>query len=735
MNPLQYLSERVSKVVPNSDKIYNEGARLLAHHPTWEYDLERFINESWDTLLRYCIRNKNATHSASVKLTFASDLIGKRIARAIGIDETNIKSTLSLGDLLLETFLQDGLIDIFREYNGHKAPYLVSIVNMDDAIKPTLIGTSFEPLLPIAGLYSQLTKEPFIKGWTNSKLFHNYLDKPFIKALETLRQQPWQLNHPVLAAMKEAKPKSIMELVDEHGEIQLYNIHHENIHLPKKLNHLDGTKFLGKKDPKLQRILSKYFEYNQVLKKADMVGSKTFYQEVSCDYRGRVYYVESFLEFQGSDLARSLFLFANKKKVDERGYYWLSVHTAACYNKSYTIEELKDLTWLTTDYISYLTNEGLDTISVDKMTLDDRALWVKHNLEFIIKSARTKYIHQDAEKPYSFLACCVEIASYHKCKIMKQDYMSGFPIPIDGSNNGWQHLAAMSKDKQAGELVSLVPTPIQKDFYVAVAKELISVMPEWFAEKQMPMKHIRKGIAKRGSMTRAYSAGKQRIAKNMYDDCHVEGFTVKYGITEDQCTELAGNLIKAINTVCAGPLKTTKYLQKIAEHELNSGRNSLAWHTPSGFPVVYKAYLQHERKQRGTIKGIQGNKDGRVMHVIRVDVLNKETGERVPCRRSFASGISPNVVHSYDASHMANTIISFNGSFGAVHDSFSSHASEVDFLQEVTKMTFMAQYDVENFFDILQDTLMDNKESFTFKQPELGNLDLSEITNSKYFFC
>ena len=114
MNPAQYLSERVAKVVVNSDKIYNEGARLLAHHSTWEYDLERFVNESWDTLLRYCIRNKNATHSASVKLTFASDLIGKRIARAIGVDEHDIKSTLALGDILLETFLQDGLIDLFR---------------------------------------------------------------------------------------------------------------------------------------------------------------------------------------------------------------------------------------------------------------------------------------------------------------------------------------------------------------------------------------------------------------------------------------------------------------------------------------------------------------------------------------------------------------------------------------------------------------------------------------------
>ena len=187
-----------------------------------------------------------------------------------------------------------------------------------------------------------------------------------------------------------------------------------------------------------------------------LVGNKTFYQEVSCDYRGRVYYAESFLEFQGSDLARSLFLFANKKRVDERGYYWLAVHAAACYNQSFTINQLKDYGF-GTDYITYLQEEGLDTISVDKMTLDDRVLWVKKNLEFVINTARTKTIHQDAEKPYSFLAVCIEIAAYHKAKILKQDYMSGFPVPIDGSNNGWQHLAAMSKDKQAGTLVSLVP--------------------------------------------------------------------------------------------------------------------------------------------------------------------------------------------------------------------------------------------------------------------------------------
>ncbi|HRV01150.1 MAG TPA: hypothetical protein P5539_05605 [Mesotoga sp.] len=733
MDPVEYLSQKVGKVVPDSDKVYNEGARLLACFPDWEHHIDRFVSESWNTLLKYCIRNKQSTFSASVKLTFASDLIGKRLAREIGADETNIKSTLSLGDLLLESFLQAELIEIFREYEGRRAPYMVRITGDVDAVKPVLIGTSFEPLEPIRGLRSSLTKEPFIKGWNNAKKFHEYLDAPFVRALNVLRAQAWQLNDNVLRVLMANPPETSMNLVDEDGVIHVYHFDKSQNKLPDtELKHLDGTPFLGNKDAKLQRMMSKMFEYNQVVAKAQMVQENggVFYQEVSCDYRGRVYYAEPFLEFQGSDIARSLFLFNDKKLVGEEGAFWLYVHAANSYNESYTIDQLKGLKWTTTNYVKHLKSEGLDTISVDKMSIKDRYNWTKENYSRFLSQGKPIFC-SEAEKPYAFLAVMYEIAGYLEDPT---SYMSGLPIPIDGSNNGWQHLAAMSKDKQAGALVSLVPAPLQNDFYVAVAKDLVKLMPDWFEDRQIPMKHIRKGIAKRGSMTRAYSAGKTRIAKNMYDDCHVEGFTVKYNISEADCELLADNLIKAINQVCAGPLKTTKYLQKIAEHELNSGRKVIEWMTPSGFPVVYKAYLQHERKQRGTIRGIKGNKDGRIMHVVRVDVLTKDTHEKVPCRRSFASGISPNFVHSMDAAHMANTINAFGGTFAAVHDSFATHACDVKLLQDVTKMTFVAQYDVPNFFDYIQDQVMQHQDTFTVAQPPLGRLNINDVMDSEYFF-
>jgi DNA-directed RNA polymerase len=123
------------------------------------------------------------------------------------------------------------------------------------------------------------------------------------------------------------------------------------------------------------------------------------------------------------------------------------------------------------------------------------------------------------------------------------------------------------------------------------------------------------------------------------------------------------------------------------------------------------------------------------MHVIKVDATNKDTGEKVPCRRSFASGIAPNVVHSMDAAHMANTIVSFGGSFAAVHDSFSTHADDVDLLQDITKMTFTAQYDVENFFEKIEEMLITDRENFKIKQPEIGTLNVNGVADSEYFFC
>ena len=70
---------------------------------------------------------------------------------------------------------------------------------------------------------------------------------------------------------------------------------------------------------------------------------------------------------------------------------------------------------------------------------------------------------------------------------------------------------------------------------------------------------------------------------------------------------LSRKLVKAIDEVCAGPLQTMKFLQKIAESEIASDYakdrklKSIRWTTPSGFPVIYESFTENEFKEKATI--------------------------------------------------------------------------------------------------------------------------------------
>ena len=354
----------------------------------------------------------------------------------------------------------------------------------------------------------------------------------------------------------------------------------------------------------------------------------------------------------------------------------------------------------------------------------------------------------DCEKPVVFLACCLEWAKIEEFGD-SHAYICHLPIPIDGTNNGWQHLGAMSQDEVTGDLVGLIPGEVPKDFYVTTAKRLVELMPDFFEERQIPMKHIRKGIAKRGSMTRAYSAGATKIAENMAADLYQYGFDVKYNITPEDCVVLAKNLVKAIADVCPGPLKTMKYLQALAGHVLVSqGKKTINWTTPSGFPVEHAYYLTDEDIAFVTLAPPKGHahhldpigkpkKNGKgeiVGYTGRIGLAVQRYNEK-PSLKDTASGISPNFVHSMDAAHMSLVIANWHGSFGAVHDSFSVHACDVEELMTLTRQTFVDMYDKENFFDIMRQMIVGEDEDFDEAQPQLGQLNINEVMESDFFFA
>ena len=57
------------------------------------------------------------------------------------------------------------------------------------------------------------------------------------------------------------------------------------------------------------------------------------------------------------------------------------------------------------------------------------------------------------------------------------------------------------------------------------------------------MKLIRKGISKRGSMTRAYDAGARKIGEIIYQDSYDAGITSTYNITRSDSKALGKDLV------------------------------------------------------------------------------------------------------------------------------------------------------------------------------------------------
>ena len=758
-NPLEdvtvYLIDKVGRVNVNNPKA-NSGAVLLRLSKEWEDTMSSYVTDAFVSLQQQFGRDSTDSPAGTAKLTNMSTVIGKTVSRRIQRDPLPWNMEVRLGDLFIESFEANGLIDLYypKIRDGsyvisatHKWTELAEIPETLDRIR--LTATTMDKPADIVSKVQMIgdREYPLVKGEDRRVT----IDAPWVSAVNKLQHVAWRVNRRVLSALHKSRD---MFVSDE----------------PIEDN-----------DAKEQKRRSKKLEWFFITGKAEMLkDADKFYQYLDTDYRGRFYYIEPFLTFQGSDVARGLMQFARAKPMTDEGLQWLAIHTASSFNMSYGIDEIPD--WCEADYRTHLEKEGLDNISVDKMTLSDRIQWTNEYMKEIVDAGVRHEFSEDAEKPVAFLAACIEWADYHEAVSDERIHMSRLPIPIDGSNNGWQHLGAISKDPHTGRLVGLVPVEIQQDFYVQTAKKLIEMNDDEHLQSildQMPMKKIRKGISKRGSMTRAYSAGQAKIGENMFFDCKTEDYHVDYGITEKDCLDLAGRLIKAIDLVCPGPLTTMGYLQDLASFEIGryerygpdgepagklykqmearrkvlytkddltdmemeeldnltkevqqyyfekvygNGADYLEWTTPSGFHVRYENWIMQPSRCKGSV----GKR--RITHVAKLPTSK-------PDIRGFMCGVSPNFIHSMDASHMALVIADWKGEFGAVHDSFSTHASDVDDLLAKTKQVFIDMYDVDNFYQYIEDQLLTDKTGLDVEQPDLGTLDIGGINDSEYFFA
>lgn len=153
---------------------------------------------------------------------------------------------------------------------------------------------------------------------------------------------------------------------------------------------------------------------------------------VNLDWRMRFYPMCSGLTTQGVCLQKALIKFDEGKPIGTKeALYWLMVHVANCYgqDKDSWQDRLK-WTVMHTDLIKRVADDPCDTVDEWKGT----------------------------DSPWLFIAACEQMAKYYKDGLKA---VVDIPIPMDGTCNGAQHYAAMTRDQQGAYGVNVAPNGTQ----------------------------------------------------------------------------------------------------------------------------------------------------------------------------------------------------------------------------------------------------------------------------------
>jgi DNA-directed RNA polymerase, mitochondrial len=462
--------------------------------------------------------------------------------------------------------------------------------------------------------------------------------------------------------------------------------------------------------------------------KLDQADTFKSYEDIyfpyNLDFRGRAYPVPPHLSTVGSDLSRGLLTFSKKKPLGERGFYWLKVHLA---------------------------NLGGN----DKISFDDRAKHTESNMDRIIAAVNDPFGEDrwwmELDDPFQGLAVCNEIFNAIESGD-PETFMSSLPVHMDGSCNGLQHYAALGRDAFGGKAVNLVAAAKPQDVYSGVMHEVIRLVAEEaatdleYANKALEdltkdeLRSLKKnraaklvnglidrGVVKRTVMTSVYGVtfigARAQIREKIEEKLENKGvdiYELKSEI-QDACSYLAKMTMDVMGQQFVGARHTMNWLTTCARLISKQG-NPVAWISPIGVPVI-QPYRQEAKHSLITL--------------LQCITITNDADDLPLHSQRQATAFPPNYVHSLDSSHMLLTALEMDRrglTFCAVHDSFWTHACDIDEMNKALRDSFIELYDQP-----LLETLKKNWEvrypSITFPDlPERGTLDLNEVKESAYFF-
>ncbi|MER9605338.1 DNA-directed RNA polymerase [Mesorhizobium sp. M0243] len=545
-----------------------------------------------------------------------------------------------------------------------------------------------------------------------------------LKGLNAIQRTPWQINGAVLDVMAELAKSNegIAGLVP--GDSQKPE---RPAGVPEDAKIIDLPPHLQKQFKEWKWAARDVYSLNLQLRQDRLHqetllglaerfrGERAIYFPHNLDFRGRAYPVPLVLHPQGSDPVKALLRFAEGKPLGDDGERWLAIH-------------------------------GANTFGVDKVGFDERVGWVHQNGINILLSAQDPYGHlwwTEADKPWCFLAFCFEWSAMMGTDD-KEGFVSHLPIALDGSCNGLQHFSAMLLDSVGGRAVNLIPAAKPQDIYQVVADRVMEQLRQILSTEGTDAERgrwayewltmgIDRKITKRPVMVLPYG-GTPRSCLKYVDEA------VKAKIAGGYVHNLGDDLKKAIGflssiiwdsigDVVIAAREAMGWLQKTAR-TMAKENLPMHWTTPSGF-VAYQGYV--DMKPRRIKTKIGGSL---------VFMRAYEETDLIDVSKQ-ATSVSPNNVHSLDASAMILTVDELDDrgitSFAMIHDSYGTHACNTTLLASTLRKVFVEMYRADPLTklrdELVQQTLVAPNIGAFEELPSKGALDLSLVLQSDFFFA
>lgn len=378
---------------------------------------------------------------------------------------------------------------------------------------------------------------------------------------------------------------------------------------------------------------------------AKELAKESFYQRLFFDYRGRMFLSRSRLNYQGDDLPRSLIEFARAVEVDATGFEYLLLHASNLHEETGTIE---------------------DRVAIGKRNLKT---WIGYANDKIGTYDQWKHL----DDPLLFIRACIELrdATTSKTLKLKKSFHSHLPVEVDQSNSVIQHIAMLYLDRQSGELANLLE---HSDFYLELARG-------WHIDENLNQTERRK-IIKKIVVARAYGGGKVTIGRQLRElDDKIPFIGSR---TDEELVQIADDGMTHLeNTI--GALKDFKDEVTDLVNRLNlQPEDEVAWSLPTGFECHFRPVGADKDEFK-----VPTSKDQPFVPV-KLVARYPHTGIS---GWKVDRALRANIIHSIDGTVAQWVMDSAPFDVISVHDSFSSHASNVHNLRRLFRdsLTYIHQ--------------------------------------------